>query len=66
MRILREEALTIVLASLEEHLFKQPARAPPRRVQCFCQNEIEKIRRTYCLNPVEFFGLAINPKLFRN
>src|SRR6218665_240790 len=36
-----------------------PARAPPRRVQCVCQNEVEKIRRTYCLNP-KSFGLPIN------
>src|SRR6218665_1099250 len=44
----------VVPASLEERPPKQPARAPPRRVHCFCQNEVEKIRRAYCLNPKSF------------
>src|SRR6218665_214787 len=31
-----------------------PARAPPRRMQCVCQNEVGKIRRAYRLNPKSF------------
>src|SRR6218665_3375885 len=31
-----------------------PARARLRRVQCVCQNEVEKMRRAYCLNPKRF------------
>ena len=30
------------------------ARKSARRVQCVCQNEVEKIRRAYCLNPKSF------------
>src|SRR6218665_4145628 len=34
--------------------FRTSARAPPRRLQCVCQNEVEKMRRAYCLNPKSF------------
>src|SRR6218665_2190723 len=37
-----------------KHVPLPPARAPPRRVQCFCQNEVEKIRRIHYLSPAEF------------
>src|SRR6218665_2651454 len=37
-----------------KHVPLTPARAPPRRVQCFCQNEGEKIRRIHYLSPAEF------------
>ena len=50
MPILREEALTIVPPSLEE----LNARKSARRGQCVCQNEVEKMRRAYCLNPKNF------------
>jgi len=36
-----------------------PARARTRRVQCVCQNEVEKMRHIYYLNP-KSFGLMIN------
>src|SRR6218665_3574829 len=41
-----------------------PARAPPRRVQCVCQNEVEKIRPAYRLNP-KSFGLMTPIRLLR-
>src|SRR6218665_3011527 len=56
MPALREEALTInpLYRPPLKNVPLTPARAPPRRMQCFCQNEVEKIRRAYCLNPKSF------------
>jgi len=42
-----------VPASLEERP-NSPQERRLRRVQCVCQNEVEKMRRAYCLNPKSF------------
>src|SRR6218665_948703 len=61
MPTLREEALTInpLYRPPLKNVPLTPARALPRRVQCFFQNEVEKMRCAYCLNP-KSFGLIIN------
>src|SRR6218665_2852464 len=53
MPILREEALTInpLYRPRLKNVPLTPERVPPRRLQCFCQNEVGKMRPTYCLNP---------------
>src|SRR6218665_814116 len=46
--------------------FRTSARAPPRRLQCFCQNEVGKMRRAYCLNPKKFGVNASLSSSWRN
>src|SRR6218665_2755840 len=60
MPTLREEALTInpLYRPPLKNVPLTPARALPRRVQCVCQNEVEKMRRAYCLNPKSFGLMA--------
>ena len=59
MPILREEALTINHCTGPPLKNALTARKSARRGQCVCQNEVEKIRRTYYLNP-KSFGLMSN------
>src|SRR6218665_904606 len=54
--LIPEEALTInpLYRPPLKNVPLTPARAPPRRGQCVCQNEVEKIRCAYCLKPKSF------------
>src|SRR6218665_3176589 len=53
-----DKAWESINSTLLKNVHLTPARAPPRRLQCVCQNELERTRRAYCLNPKSFGLMA--------